>query len=104
MLCPEEILPHYGGGVVGAVFVERLGNEHTAKRLNCLRASGLPLCLLVNFQRPKVEWKRTIGELLAEKQLGPQMNTDEHGSHGFLLIRVHRVHLWPHILFIVMPW
>jgi GxxExxY protein len=40
--------------------VERLANEHLAQCLNYLRASGRPICLLVNFQRPKVEWKRII--------------------------------------------
>jgi GxxExxY protein len=39
---------------------DRLANEHTAQCLNYLRASGLGLCLLVNFQKPKVEWKRII--------------------------------------------
>jgi GxxExxY protein len=39
---------------------DRLAGEHTAQCLNYLRASGLRLCLLVNFQRPKVEWKRLI--------------------------------------------
>jgi len=39
---------------------ERLSNEHTAQCLNYLRASGLSLCLLVNFQKPKVEWKRIV--------------------------------------------
>jgi GxxExxY protein len=40
--------------------VERLGNEHMAQCLNYLRASGLSRCLLVNFQQPKVEWKRIV--------------------------------------------
>ena len=40
--------------------VERLANEHTAQFLNYLRASGETACLLFNFQRPKVEWKRII--------------------------------------------
>jgi GxxExxY protein len=40
--------------------VERLANEHTAQCLNYLRASGRTLCLLVNFQKPKVEWKRVV--------------------------------------------
>jgi GxxExxY protein len=44
--------------VVELKCVERLANEHTAQCLNYLRASGRTLCLLVNFQRPKVEWKR----------------------------------------------
>ena len=40
--------------------VERLANEHTAQCLNYLRASGRTICLLVNFQKPKVEWKRVV--------------------------------------------
>lgn len=40
--------------------VDRLANEHTAQCINYLRASGLRLCLLVNFQKPKVEWKRIM--------------------------------------------
>jgi GxxExxY protein len=39
---------------------ERLSNEHTAQCLNYLRASGRSLCLLVNFEKPKVEWKRVV--------------------------------------------
>jgi hypothetical protein len=34
--------------------VERLVGEHMAQCLNYLRASGREICLLVNFQRPKV--------------------------------------------------
>jgi GxxExxY protein len=40
--------------------VERLANEHLAQCLNYLRASGMSICLLINFQKPKVEWKRII--------------------------------------------
>ena len=39
---------------------ERLANEHIAQCLNYLRASGRTVCLLVNFQKPKVEWKRIV--------------------------------------------
>jgi GxxExxY protein len=46
--------------VVELKCVERLGNEHAAQCLNYLRASGMRVCLLVNFQRPKVEWKRIL--------------------------------------------
>jgi GxxExxY protein len=46
--------------VVELKCVERLNNEHTAQCLNYLRASGRRFCLLVNFQKPKVEWKRII--------------------------------------------
>ena len=52
-------------GVEGALVVElkcvdRLTNEHAAQCLNYLRASKLSVCLLVNFQKPKVEWKRVV--------------------------------------------
>lgn len=39
---------------------ERLTPEHTAQCLNYLRASRRTVCLLVNFQKPKVEWKRIV--------------------------------------------
>jgi GxxExxY protein len=65
----------YKGGYVGEYFadllveevfvvelkcVDRLTNEHMAQCLNYLRASGRSLCLLVNFQKPTVEWKRVV--------------------------------------------
>ncbi len=56
--------------------VEHLANEHAAQCLNYLRASGLKVCLLVNFQRPKVEWKRIVlgfgerAEVLAADERG----------------------------------
>jgi GxxExxY protein len=40
--------------------VERLANEPTAQCLNSLRASGRSVCLLVNFQKPKAEWRRIV--------------------------------------------
>src|SRR5580658_297815 len=39
---------------------DRLGPEHLAQCLNYLRASGGHVCLLVNFQNPRVEWKRIL--------------------------------------------
>src|ERR1700686_1899142 len=42
--------------------VERLASEHTAQCLNYLRASGRTVCLLINFQKPKVEWKAIVHE------------------------------------------
>jgi GxxExxY protein len=35
-------------------------SEHLATCINYLRASHLRLALLINFQKPKVEWKRVI--------------------------------------------
>ena len=46
--------------VIEVKCVDRLAPAHTAQCLNYLRASGLRLCLLVNFQQPKVEWKRIM--------------------------------------------
>jgi GxxExxY protein len=40
--------------------VQSFTNEHLAQCLNYLRASGLRLCSLINFQRPSVEWKRVV--------------------------------------------
>ena len=37
--------------------VERFANEHLAQCTNYLKVSGLQVALLINFQRPKVEWK-----------------------------------------------
>jgi GxxExxY protein len=39
---------------------ERLVNEHLAQCINYLTASGLHLALLINFQHPKVEWRRVV--------------------------------------------
>jgi GxxExxY protein len=40
--------------------VDRLGNEHMAQCLNYLKAAAGSIALLVNFQHPKVEWKRIV--------------------------------------------
>ena len=46
--------------VVELKCVERLGSEQAAQCMNYLKASGMTVCLLVNFQRPIVEWKRIV--------------------------------------------
>lgn len=46
--------------VVEPKCIERFVPEHTAQCLNYLKASGLTVCLLLNFQQPKVEWKRVV--------------------------------------------
>jgi len=43
--------------------VDRFANEHLARCINYLKASGLCVALLINFQRPKVEWKRVLLDL-----------------------------------------
>ena len=40
--------------------VDRFCNEHMAQCLNYLKASGLHVALLINFQKGKLDWKRVI--------------------------------------------
>ena len=43
--------------------VGQFSNEHLAQCINYLKASGLHLALLINFRRPRVEWRRVVHEL-----------------------------------------
>jgi GxxExxY protein len=49
-----------GRVIVELKVVKALDNIHMARCLNCLRASGLRLCLLLNFGRTKVQVKRIV--------------------------------------------
>ena len=40
--------------------VDRLANEHLAQCINYPKASGLRVALLINFRKPKLEWKRVL--------------------------------------------
>jgi GxxExxY protein len=78
-LCVEqqfEIPVYYSGVLVGEFVadlliekkvivelktVKLLSDAHSAQCLNYLAATGLPICLLVNFYRPRVEIKRIAG-------------------------------------------
>ena len=40
--------------------VEQFSNEHMAQCINYLKASGFRIALLINFQHPRVKWKRII--------------------------------------------
>ena len=62
--------------VVELKCVEHLANEHIAQCLNYLRASGRTFCLLVNFQKPKVEWKRVVHQFREPLNLN-SLNADE---------------------------
>jgi GxxExxY protein len=57
--------------VVELKCAERLAGQDTAQCLNHLRASGVTLCLLVNFQRPRVEWKRIVAGFQTPEPLEP---------------------------------
>jgi len=62
----ESVGDYFADVVVeGCVIVElkcvkEFGNEHIAQCLNYLRATNLHLALLVNFQNPKIEWRRLV--------------------------------------------
>jgi PD-(D/E)XK nuclease superfamily len=43
--------------------VDQFTTEHLAQCINYLKASGLKLALLINFRRPKVEWRRIVHNL-----------------------------------------
>ena len=45
--------------------VDRLTNEHTAQCLDYLKVSNRTVCLLVNFQKSTVEWKRIVNDFEA---------------------------------------
>jgi GxxExxY protein len=56
--------------------VDRLANEHMAQCLNYLRTSGRGVCLLVNFQRPKVEYRRILyDQCFAISSSNPKITT-----------------------------
>ena len=40
--------------------VERLAGEHSAQCMNYLKTSGIGVCLLVNFHKPRVDWRRIV--------------------------------------------
>jgi GxxExxY protein len=46
--------------IVEVKCVDCFSAHHMAQALNYLRASNLKVALLINFQKPKVEWKRII--------------------------------------------
>ena len=41
--------------------VSALNDQHVAQCVNYLRATGKPLCLLLNFGRPRLEIRRIVG-------------------------------------------
>ena len=40
--------------------VRTLDELHVAQAMNYLKASGMPICLLINFGRPKIEIRRFV--------------------------------------------
>jgi len=65
----------FDGILVGEIFADLLVEEkvlveikavraldelHVAQAMNYLKASGMPICLLINFGRPKIEIRRFV--------------------------------------------
>jgi GxxExxY protein len=60
--------------------VKALDEIHRAQCINYLKATGLKLCLLLNFGRPKLEIQRiALTRRLAVGEGEPQMHADRHG-------------------------
>ena len=59
----QSVGEYFADIVVELKCVDCLAGEHMAQCMNYLKACGLKLALLVNFQRPKVEWKRIVYNL-----------------------------------------
>lgn len=46
--------------VVEAKVVDQIIDEHRGQVLNYLRITGLPVGLILNFHRPRLEWERLV--------------------------------------------
>jgi len=46
--------------IVELKVAQSISDQHVAQCLNYLRATGMGLCLLINFGRPRVEFRRVI--------------------------------------------
>lgn len=77
----------YDGVLVGEFFTDLLAEElvlvelkavrasediHMAQAMNYLKASGLPVCLLINFGRPKIEIRHLVPYDVWKTQSRPQ--------------------------------
>jgi len=48
----------YDGIVIDTKAVERIGSHETGQMLNYLRITGLDVGILLNFSKPRLEWRR----------------------------------------------
>jgi GxxExxY protein len=49
--------------------LDRFANKHLAQCVNHWKVSGLRVALLINFQKPRVEWKRILVDTTPGLQL-----------------------------------
>jgi GxxExxY protein len=61
--------------------VKQLDDIHLAQCLNCLKATGLQVCLLMNFAKPRLEMRRVVNRfgLTEGQRKEPQVNADGRG-------------------------
>ena len=50
----------YGTIVVDTKTIDRITDHERGQMLNYLRITGLPIGLIINFKKPKLEWERII--------------------------------------------
>lgn len=60
---------------------EKLADEHVAQCINYLCATGRPLMLIVNFQNPRVEWRRIYPKSTTAVKEAPEFY-DVHNVHN----------------------
>jgi hypothetical protein len=62
--CAFTVLKTFGAGfAVAQQHAARPDDAHRMQRTNYLKASGLRLCLLPNFSKPRLEIKRVVHDL-----------------------------------------
>jgi GxxExxY protein len=49
-----------GDVVVDAKTIDRIGEHELGQMLNYLRITGLPVGLIINFKRARLDWKRVV--------------------------------------------
>ena len=50
----------YENIVIDTKTIERVGDIERGQMLNYLRIAGLPVGLIINFKKPKLEWERIL--------------------------------------------
>ena len=50
----------YGKVIVDTKTIDRITDHERGQMLNCLRITGLPVGIIVNFKKSKLEWERII--------------------------------------------
>lgn len=70
--------------IVELKVAKALDDVHLAQCMNYLKATRMHVCLLFNFGKPRLQWKRIVHELDEDKTLPAQLTRTEHET-----IRVH---------------